>query len=114
MTIWVDAQLSPAIANWITDHFGIASHALRELSLRDAGDLLIFRAAADPETVILTKDVDFVHLVKKHGPPPRVLWLTCGNTSNAALRSILSRSLPGALRLLEAGDPFVEIASFHP
>ena len=113
MTIWVDAQLSPEIATWITATFQIRAHALRDLGLRDATDLLIFRTAAQAGTIILTKDVDFVDLVKRHGPPPNVLRLLC--TSNERLRTILTSALPGALRLLQAGDSFVEIIDFnHP
>ena len=113
MTIWVDAQLSPEIATWITETFHIEAHALRELGLRDATDLLIFRTVTQPDTIILTKDVDFVDLVQRHGPPPKVLRLLCGNTSNERLRIILTSALPGALRLLQAGDSFVEIIDFN-
>ena len=38
MTIWVDAQLSPAIATWITNALGLEAIALRDLGLRDAED----------------------------------------------------------------------------
>jgi len=38
MTIWVDAHLSPAIANWITDTFGVEAVALRDLGLREDPD----------------------------------------------------------------------------
>ena len=115
MTIWVDAQLSPEIARWITATFQIPACALRDLGLRDATDLLIVRTAAQPGVIILTKDVDFIDLVKRHGPPPAILRLLCGNTSNERLRTILTNALPGALQLLQAGDPFVEIIDFnHP
>ncbi len=33
----------------------------------------------------LTKDADLAKMVERLGPPPRVIWLRCGNTSNAAL-----------------------------
>lgn len=45
MIIWVDAQLPPAIAPWITDTFGIEAKAVRDLGLRDATDRQIFLAA---------------------------------------------------------------------
>ena len=35
--------------------------------------------------IVLTKDSDFVQLLERRGPPPQVVWLTCGNTSNLAL-----------------------------
>lgn len=46
MTIWVDAQLPPAIAVWITStSFGVTAVALRDIGLRDAEDYEIFEAA---------------------------------------------------------------------
>jgi predicted nuclease of predicted toxin-antitoxin system len=45
MTIWVDAQLSPSIATWITNALSIEAIALRDLGLRDAEDPEIFEAA---------------------------------------------------------------------
>jgi len=42
MTIWIDAQLSPAIAFWIEDNFNVKAFALRDLGLRDAEDEEIF------------------------------------------------------------------------
>lgn len=35
-TIWIDAHLSPAIATWITNTFGVTVVALLDLGLRDA------------------------------------------------------------------------------
>ena len=110
MTIWVDAQLPPSIAKWVEARFGAAAVAVRDLDLRDAADIDIFRAARQADAVVLTKDADFSHLLAQHGPPPRVLWLTCGNTSNAKLQEILSRSLPEALALFEAGEALVQIS----
>lgn len=109
MTIWIDAQLSPSLAKWICDTFGIQSQAVRDLGLREAKDLAIFQAAREAAAVILTKDVDFTHLLKQHGPPPKVLWLTCGNSSNQNLHRILTVTLRDALRLLESGESLVEI-----
>lgn len=110
MTIWVDAHLSPAIATWITSTFSIEAIALRDLGLRDAEDPEIFEAAKDQKAVVMTKDSDFVDLVERLGSPPQIIWLTCGNTSNARLREILSETLPTALELLAAGETLVEIS----
>jgi predicted nuclease of predicted toxin-antitoxin system len=110
MTIWVDAHLSPAIATWITSTFEIEAIALRDLGLRDAEDVDIFAAAQAQGAIVLTKDSDFVDLVERLGPPPQIIWLTCGNTSNAKLREILSKTLPKALELLAAGEALVEIS----
>jgi predicted nuclease of predicted toxin-antitoxin system len=90
MIIWVDAHLSPAIATWITNTLGITAVALRDLGLRDAEDLEIFEAAKTQKVIFMTKDSDFVDLVDRLKAPPQIIWLTCGNTSNARLKEILS------------------------
>ena len=110
MTIWVDAHLSPAIATWITNTFGITALALRDVGLRDAEDPEIFEAAKAQGIILMTKDSDFADLINHLGSPPQIIWLTCGNTSNARLREILSATLPEALELLRAGEALVEIS----
>jgi len=114
MTLWLDAQLPPSIAAWVQSTFAIECHCLEELGLRDADDLSIFQAAHDAGAVVMTKDTDFVDLIGRFGPPPQVLWLTCGNTSNARLRAILTVALPTALPLLEEGENLVEIGDAPP
>lgn len=59
----------------------------------------------------MTKDSDFVVLLERFGPPPQVLWLTCGNTSNVRLKEILTSTLPNALGLLNSGEKLVEISA---
>jgi hypothetical protein len=55
-------------------------------------------------------DRDFVDLLDRLGPPPRVLWLTCGNTSNSRLCSVLQDAGPRAVALLGSGEPLVEVS----
>jgi predicted nuclease of predicted toxin-antitoxin system len=107
--LWLDAQLSPAPAGWITAELSIEAAAVRALGLRDARDREIFFAARAANAIVVTKDVDFVLLLRQHGPPPRVIWLRCGNTSNARLREILTSALPKAMALLQQGESLVEI-----
>jgi len=109
MTIWLDAQLSPAIAAWITVQYSIPAVALRDLGLRDATDREIFFAARASDAIVMTKDNDFVRLLEVNGSPPKVIWLTCGNTSNARLKKILADTLEKALEFLQSGEQLVEI-----
>ena len=55
MKIWIDAQLSPAMAKWIEVRFAIAAVPVRDLGLRDATDIVIFRAAREADAIVLTK-----------------------------------------------------------
>jgi predicted nuclease of predicted toxin-antitoxin system len=109
MDIWIDAQLSPAIAVWLTENFAVTARPVRDLGLREAADRAIFLAAGSASVVVMTKDSDFIRLLEELGPPPQVIWLTCGNTSNARLKQILTNALPQAISLLESGEPLVEI-----
>lgn len=109
MKIWIDAQLSPSISHWIISEFGFDATPLRDLELRDAEDLSIFQAAREANAIILTKDKDFALLLERFGPPPRVIWLTCGNTSNTALKALLSGTLLEAVSVLEEGESIVEV-----
>ena len=110
MTIWVDAQLSPALAPWLSATIeGMDAYSVRKLGLRDADDDEIFFAAREANAIVVTKDADFIRLLNEHGPPPKIIWLTCGNTSNAALRVLLETALPEALALIEGEEAIVEI-----
>ena len=109
MKIWIDAQLSPALAPWIQSTFGIEASAVRDLKLRDADDVQIFMDAHAASAIVMTKDRDFVELVNQRGTPPQIIWLTCGNTSNVRVKEILAKSLLQVIRLLEAGEKIVEI-----
>lgn len=109
MRIWIDAQMSPAIAAWISSNYAVRAVAIRDLGLRDAEDKEIFEAARQEKAVVMTKDSDFVLLLDRMGPPPQVIWVTCGNTSNARLKEVLTNTLPKALDLLNFGEKLVEI-----
>ena len=58
----------------------------------------------------ITKDGDFVDLLERLGPPPRVIWVTRGNSSNAHPRGVFDSAFGEALTLLDAGAALVEIA----
>jgi predicted nuclease of predicted toxin-antitoxin system len=107
--IWVDAQLSPAIAQWIAGDLCMPAVAVRDLGLRDADDGIIFARAREQTAIILTKDADFALLLERHGPPPRIIWLSCGNTTNAALRAIIGRHADSLRAWMAGSEPLIEI-----
>jgi len=107
--VWVDAQMSPAIASWLRSTYDVEALAVRDVGLRDATDREIFFAARAAKAVVMTKDGDFVDLVNHHGSPPQILWVTCGNTSNTRLKEILTHAWPSVTSLLAAGERVIEI-----
>ncbi len=60
--------------------------------------------------MVITKD-DLVRLLEQPGPPPQVVWVTCGNVRNAELRRVVLPAWPRAAALLAAGELLVEIGS---
>lgn len=111
MIFWVDAQLSPQLAPWLTTCFGVQAQSLRHLGLQGAKDQQIFSSARTAHAVVITKDADFLRLLEAHGPPPRILWLTIGNTSNERVREVLTKHWDRILREFGAGEALVEIAA---
>lgn len=107
--IWIDAQMSPAIAAWITANFSVTCLAVRDVGLRDAEDREIFLEARKQSAVVMTKDSDFILLQNELGAPPQIIWITCGNTTNARLKEILTATLSEAFELLNAGEDLVEV-----
>jgi predicted nuclease of predicted toxin-antitoxin system len=62
MKFWVDAQLPPMLAQWLSTEYGVDALSLRDLGMRDAQDLEIFQAAQQAQTLVISKDSDFVEL----------------------------------------------------
>lgn len=109
LILWIDAQLSPHLAAWASDQFQIEALSLRQLGLRDSDDYEIFESACAASAVILTKDRDFVDLLAQRGSPPQVVWLRCGNITNAELKTLLLAVLPNTIELLKSGQSLVQI-----
>ncbi len=109
MIIWIDAQLSPQIALWFGAMFDVQVRAVRDLGLREAKDREIYMAAREHNVIVMTKDSDFLTLYDELGAPPKILWVTCGNTSNGYLKKVFENTIPAALRLLNQGEDVVEI-----
>lgn len=111
MTLLVDAQLSPSIAKWINETFSdIKAISAWQSGLSSASDRQIFDYAKENGLVILSKDADFLNLIDRLGSPPKVIWVTCGNTSNASMREILSKTLQASCDILQSGENMVEIS----
>lgn len=107
--IILDVHLSPGLAVWINTTFKIECFSASYLGLQFASDKEIFLHARKYNAIVITKDDDFVSLLTRNGSPPKVIWLTCGNTSNNRLKEIFIQNLPQALQLLQTTD-LVEIA----
>jgi predicted nuclease of predicted toxin-antitoxin system len=107
--LWIDAQLPPALARWLRELGESQADHVEDLGLLKAEDPEIFERARQAAAVIITKDNDFVQIQERRGPPPRLIWVTCGNRSNRDLKDLFVRRWPRAKELLVAGEILVEI-----
>lgn len=112
--LWIDAQLPPALAAWLTEWGAVARH-VADLAMLTAPDAGIFAAARRARAIVVTKDEDFVRLLEARGAPPQVVWVTVGNVRNARLRMLFERHWPAIRAQLVAGEPLVELSETpHP
>lgn len=58
--IIIDAQLSPNLAVWITEIFGLESCSAKYLGFESSNDKIIFDFAKSKNAIVITKDDNFV------------------------------------------------------
>ena len=91
------------------EELSVSASSVLDLGLEDAKDLVIFERARLAGAVILTKDADFVNIVRQRGPPPSILWLGIGNTATERVQELL-RECWSRIRLsLARGEALVEL-----
>ena len=57
----------------MAEQLSIDAFSSQRLGLLTASEIEIFEQAREQDAVILTKDADFVDLVNRRGPPPKVV-----------------------------------------
>jgi predicted nuclease of predicted toxin-antitoxin system len=108
--IVLDAQLPPSLAPWIKDSFDLECVSTRFINLENGSDRAIFLWAKSNNAIVMTKDIDFINLQIELGSPPKVIWLTIGNTSKLKLKEILKIHLLKAVDMLKENN-LVEISN---
>lgn len=103
--IWLDTQISPAIAKWIVEQAGYTAKSSYSLSLHNLTDLEIYqRAKSQGNVILVSKDADFPELISRLGSPPKLINLKIGNCDNRALWEFLKPYLAPAVKILTQGD----------
>ncbi len=105
-----DAHLPPSLCAWVEATFHVRCQHVRQVGLHESDDGFIIEYARRTAATILTKDGDLSARPQLTQPPPWIILLARGNTTNERLRAILERSLPGALSLLDSDTPVVVLA----
>ena len=104
----IDAQLPPALAVALQEDGHEALH-VEDVGLREARDNEIWAYAYARQSVLVTKDEDFVERYRRLSGGPVLLGLRIGNSSKRALLGWFMPLLPQLLARIEAGDRFVEV-----
>jgi predicted nuclease of predicted toxin-antitoxin system len=103
----VDEQLPESVARWLVDQGHDAEH-VRTIRMKSASDQTIWDHALATQSVIVTKDRDFVEWSIARSPIATVLWLRFGNLKRSILLERLESVWPRTLASLEAGALVVE------
>lgn len=112
LEFWIDMNLPPALAGWLTENFNVAAKSFVTLNFHTTEDEEVFKQASLYPSVIVitTKDYDFVKISNEAGDGPRVLYLNIGNITNKQLKEILRIHFSLALKILtETNQTLVEI-----
>lgn len=108
MRFLVDAQLPPALARWLEAKGHEAQHVY-DTGLLDASDRDIWAKAGEIDSIIVTKDEDFVTLLTTRPNGAAVVWLRVGNTTRPALLEWFEKVLPEIESALRSGESLVEV-----
>ena len=108
MRYLVDAQLPPALAQWLVSQGYQAQH-VADLGLASADDREIWRQAIASQAVLITKDQDFIVLRQQAHVGPAVVWLRIGNTTNRAMIGWLAKVFPEVVKGLADGETIIEV-----
>jgi predicted nuclease of predicted toxin-antitoxin system len=94
-----DQNLSHRLPYRLDDLFPGSEH-VRSAGLDQAPDDWIWEHARKNGFAIVTQDSDFAERSRLYGPPPKVVWLRCGNSTPHHIETLL-RSNAASIALLE-------------
>ncbi|MEE9404943.1 MAG: DUF5615 family PIN-like protein [Algisphaera sp.] len=108
MKFLVDAQLPRRMTQWIAKAGGQAMHTFDLEDGNRTSDQTITQLADEQGCIVITKDADFTdsHLLQGH--PQRLLLISTGNLTNAALHDILNKTMPMILDAFKNNN-FIEL-----
>jgi predicted nuclease of predicted toxin-antitoxin system len=88
MKLLFDQNLSFKLCQALADLFP-GSSQVRLLGLAEADDGVLWQHAKANAFVLVTQDSDFADMVALYGPPPKVIWLRCGNQPTGVIEKLL-------------------------
>jgi predicted nuclease of predicted toxin-antitoxin system len=88
MKLLFDQNISFKLCQQLADLFPNSTQA-RLVGLAKADDRAIWDYAGAKESTLVSLDADFAEMAALRGPPPKVIWLRCGNQPTSTVETIL-------------------------
>ena len=88
MKLLFDQNLSFKLCRHLADLFP-DSNQVRLLGIAEANDRTIWEYAQANGFILVSQDADFADMATLYGPPPKVIWLRCGNQRTSAIEKRL-------------------------
>lgn len=88
MKLLFDQNLSFKLCDRLADLFPGSSQT-RLAGLERADDRVIWEFAGANGFNLVSQDADFADMAVLYGPPPKVIWLRCGNQSSEFIERLL-------------------------
>lgn len=108
MRFLVDAQLPISLARFLQQH-GHESKHVADLKMMQTSDKDIWIWAKQSESIIISKDEDFVILHSAEENPVPLIWVRVGNTRRKELLEWFERLLPIIEEKLASGELLIEL-----
>ena len=93
MRLLFDQNLSFKLCRQVADLFP-GSTRTGALGSASADDRVVWEAARSGDFTIVTQGADFAEMAALIGPPPKVLWLRCGNQPTPLVGDLIRRQAP--------------------
>lgn len=90
MKLLLDQNLSHRLIQALRQEYPDSLH-VREVGLKDAADVEVWKYASEHGFTIVTKDADFHQRSFLYGHPPKVVWIRSRNCSTALIEDLLRR-----------------------
>lgn len=108
MRFLVDANLPPALAEWLRSQGHFAVHAI-DVGLASSPDRAVWAWAKSNQAIIVSKDEDFV-MLRIHDPAgPTVLWIRFGNCSRHHVIARMAAHWTAISDALLRGEGVIEV-----
>lgn len=108
MRFLVDNQLPPSLAKWLRDAGHDARH-VGEIGMDRLDDRELWSRAIAEDSILVSKDEDFLYLANQSGTAGKFLWVRLGDCRNVPLIEAFTKSLAAIEAALESGQRVVEL-----